>query len=172
MTEPEHPARTPDEVFAPPGVAWHGISPRWRTIRRISTLWWLVVFAVPALGVGLLSGEWPWAVPFAVAGLAVTAWRCWAMGRLWRAWGYAELRDDLWVTRGVMFRRLTAVPYGRMQVVEVESGPLERAVGLATVKLVTASSSTDATIPGLPPGEAAALRDRLSERAESRTSGL
>lgn len=164
--------RTSDDVFAPPGVPWRGISPSWRTLKRLSTLWWLVLFAVPAVVVWLLTHDWRWTALVAAVGLAIFGWRCWAMGRLWQAWGYAELADDLWVTRGVMFRRLTAVPYGRMQVVEVESGPLERAAGLATVKLVTASSSTDATIPGLPPDEAAALRDRLTERAETRTSGL
>lgn len=48
-----------------------------------------------------------------------------------RLLGYAELDEDLYITRGLWFRRLTAVPYGRMQVVEVESGPIERAFGLA-----------------------------------------
>ncbi|GAB3711006.1 PH domain-containing protein [Mariniluteicoccus flavus] len=162
-----------DALFAPPGVAWRPISPRWRDLKRVSTpLSWLIVFAIPAVTLWLITADWRWTAPFVVAGLALAVWRCLAMGALWRSWGYAELDDDLWVTRGVMFRRLTAVPYGRMQVVEVESGPLERALGLATVKLVTASSSTDATIPGLPPDEAAALRDRLTERAETRTSGL
>ncbi|HHV20068.1 MAG TPA: PH domain-containing protein [Propionibacterium sp.] len=94
------------------------------------------------------------------------------MDALVRSWGYAELADDLYVTHGLWFRRLMAVPYGRMQVVEVEAGPIERALGLATVKLVTASASTDATIPGLPPEEAARLRDRLTELGETRTSGL
>lgn len=173
MSDTAPPTIEPDELFAPPHVAWQPISPRWRTIRRISALTtWLVLFAAPAVAVWLLTERWEWALPVALVGLVVAGWRCFAIGRLWRSWGYAELADDLWVTHGVMFRRLTAVPYGRMQVVEVESGPLERMVGLATVKLVTASASTDARIPGLPPQEASRLRDRLTERAETRTSGL
>jgi hypothetical protein len=59
-----------------------------------------------------------------------------------------------------------------MQLVEVESGPLERAFGLASVTLHTASASTDATIPGLTPDEAARLRDRLTELGEAQASGL
>ena len=59
-----------------------------------------------------------------------------------------------------------------MQLVEVESGPLERAFGIATVSLKTASVETNATIPGLPPEEAARLRDRLTELGEARASGL
>jgi len=92
--------------------------------------------------------------------------------RSWRSWGYLEREDDLYLTHGVLFRRLIAVPYGRMQLVEVESGPLERAFGLATVSLKTASPETNATVPGLTPEEAARLRDRLTELGEAHLSGL
>ena len=70
------------------------------------------------------------------------------------------------------WRTLTAVPYGRMQLVEVESGPLERLFGLASVTLKTASPGTDARIPGLDPAEAARLRDQLTELGEAHASGL
>ena len=83
-----------------------------------------------------------------------------------------EREDDLYITHGVLLRTLVAVPYGRMQLVEVASGPLERSFGLATVSLRTASPETNATIPGLPPEEAARLRDRLTELGEAHTSGL
>jgi hypothetical protein len=43
---------------------------------------------------------------------------------------------------------------------------------LATVSLKTASPETNATIPGLPPEEAARLRDRLTELGEAHASGL
>ena len=71
---------------------------------------------------------------------------CW---RRYRAWGYAEREDDLLVRRGVMIRRLTVVPYGRMQFVDVTAGPVDRLFGLATVQLHTAAAATDARIPGL-----------------------
>ena len=50
----------------------------------------------------------------------------------------------------IMFHKATVVPYGRLQFVDVDAGPIDRMFGLATVKLHTASASTDATIPGLP----------------------
>ena len=62
-----------------------------------------------------------------------------------------EREDDLYITHGVLFRSLVAVPYGRMQLVEVASGPLERAFGLATVTMKTASPETNAPSPGWPP---------------------
>jgi membrane protein YdbS with pleckstrin-like domain len=45
-------------------------------------------------------------------------------------------------------------------------------MGLATVQLHTASPGTTATIPGLPPAEAARLRDRLTEMGEAQAAGL
>lgn len=161
-----------DALFAPPTAQWHRLSPRYRTLRRAGVLiGWPLLVAVPAVLGWLLLNQWV-GIAVIVVGVAWTAWRWWRMAALVRSWGYAELADDLYVTHGLWFRRLTAVPYGRMQVVEVEAGPIERALGLATVKLVTASASTDATIPGLPPVEAARLRDRLTELGETRTSGL
>jgi membrane protein YdbS with pleckstrin-like domain len=161
-----------DLLFAPPTAEWHRLSPRYRTLRRLGVLliwpWWVAGCVVAGW---LLVDTWL-GITLLVAGLLWIGFRWWRMDKVFRAWGYAELADDLYVTRGVWFKRLTAVPYGRMQVVEVESGPIERAYKLATVRLVTASASTDATIPGLPPEEAARLRDRLTELGETRTSGL
>jgi membrane protein YdbS with pleckstrin-like domain len=95
----------------------------------------------------------------------------WA-GRNQRSWGYAENDDDLLVTRGVMFKRLVAIPYGRMQFVDVQAGPIDRAFGIAKVTLHTASTETAADIPGLPADEATRLRNRLTELGESRGAGL
>jgi len=72
----------------------------------------------------------------------------------------------------VMVRRVTVVPYGRMQFVDVSAGPFERAFGLATVRLHTAAAATDARIPGLPAHEAARLRDQLASLGESRAAVL
>jgi membrane protein YdbS with pleckstrin-like domain len=89
-----------------------------------------------------------------------------------RAMGYAEREDDLLIRRGLLMRRVSVVPYGRMQYVDVSVGPLEGALGLATVKLHTAAAATRAEIPGLPGTEAARLRDQLSARGEARLAGL
>ncbi len=162
-----------DDLFAPPAYDWQRLAPAYRSLRRLTTaLVAPIVFTVPALVLGLLLGLW-WVslLLWAVAALIVVI-RWSLIDRTWRSWGYVEREDDLYITHGVVFRSLVAVPYGRMQLVEVGSGPLERAFGLATVSLKTASPETDATIPGLPPEEAARLRDRLTELGEAHASGL
>jgi membrane protein YdbS with pleckstrin-like domain len=94
------------------------------------------------------------------------------VGRAVRSWGYAEREDDLLVTRGILFRQLVVVPYGRMQFIDVTAGPLERSFGLATMRLHTAAAATDARIPGLEREEAARLRDSLAELGEAQAAGL
>lgn len=89
-----------------------------------------------------------------------------------KAIGYVLREDDLLFRRGIMFERVVAVPYGRLQLVDVNRGPLLRALGLSTLKFVTASAATGVSLPGLPAAEAEELRDRLVALAETRRSGL
>jgi membrane protein YdbS with pleckstrin-like domain len=94
------------------------------------------------------------------------------VGRNFASWGYAERGADLLVTHGVLMRRLVVVPYGRMQLVDVTAGPIERKFGISTLRLHTASAGTDARIHGLSAAEATRLRDRLAALGESQSAGL
>ncbi len=120
-----------------------------------------------AILLAIVAKAWLAVIPLALGAVALVV-----VGRRFRAWGYAERGDDLLVRRGVMFSRLSVVPYGRMQFIDVQAGPLERLFSLATVRLHTAAAATDARIPGLVPDEAARLRDRLAELGESQAAGL
>ncbi|AYC39530.1 PH domain-containing protein [Streptomyces griseorubiginosus] len=150
---------------------WTGLPPGLLRMRRMLLVVWLGLIAV-GLGVllGLLCGP-VWAA-FALLPVALIVWGWVLIGRNWRSWRYAERADDLLISRGVLWREETVVPYGRMQLVEVTSGPVERHFGLASVQLHTAAAATDATIPGLDPAEAERLRDRLTELGEARSAGL
>ncbi len=89
-----------------------------------------------------------------------------------RSYRYASRDDDFVFARGVIFQRFVAVPYGRLQLVDINRGPVSRALGLAELKLVTAAASSGVTIPGLPLAIAEELRDQLVHLAESRRAGL
>ena len=89
-----------------------------------------------------------------------------------RAIGYLLRDDDLLFRRGILFQRFVAVPYGRMQLVDISRGPVTRAFGLAELKFVTAAASSGVLIPGLPIAEAESLRDHLVAVAETRRAGL
>lgn len=151
---------------------WRRPSPRLRTLRRLEvTALGLLVAVGGGLVVGLAVATWLGGVVF-VGALLVAGVVDVLVGRRVRAWGYVERDDDLLVQRGLLVRRLSVVPYGRMQFVDVVAGPLERSFGLATVRLHTAAAATDARIPGLAADEAARLRDQLATLGEARAAGL
>jgi membrane protein YdbS with pleckstrin-like domain len=150
---------------------WTGLPPGLLKMRRLLLVVWLGLLTV-VLGVLLNLFAGPAWAAFALLPLALIAWGWVLLGRNWRSWRYAERADDLLISRGVLWREETIVPYGRMQLVEVTSGPLERKFGLASLQLHTAAAATDATIPGLTPAEAERLRDRLTDLGEARSAGL
>jgi membrane protein YdbS with pleckstrin-like domain len=135
----------------------------------------VTIAVVLALFFGLLFWAAGGAVPAVISVVVVAAlgvtW-AWFLRRRFRAWRYQEHNEDLIVARGVMVQRLSVVPYGRMQFVEVTAGPVERLFHLSTVKLHTAAAASDARIPGLERAEAARLRDRLTELGESMAAGM
>jgi uncharacterized protein len=151
---------------------WLLPSPRMWSARKLqlSVVAGLAILAVGVgvgIGIGALAG-----IGAAVVVAAAAVFVGLLLWRRYRAWGYAERNDDLLVRRGVMVKRLTVVPYGRMQFVDVTSGPVDRLFKLATVQLHTAASATDARIPGLDKTEAERLRDQLAALGEAKAAGL
>jgi uncharacterized protein len=160
------------DAFASPVESWVRVSVRLRAMRRVLLAVVGVVVAVAAAVVSAIAGSVLAAVVAAALVLALCAAAFVVIGRNYDSWGYAERGADLLVTHGVMWRRLVVVPYGRMQLVDVTAGPIERKFGISTLRLHTASAGTDARIHGLTAAEATRLRDRLAALGESQSAGL
>ena len=150
--------------------AWSRVSPRYVWAELVDwVLTGLVTTALTALF--WFFGTW-WAYGITVVvGLAFVV-VCALTPRRVRAIGYQLREDDLLVRRGILHLRVVAVPYGRMQLVDLNRGPVVRALGLSDLKLVTAAASSSVAVPGLPLAEAEGLRDRLVELAVARRAGL
>jgi membrane protein YdbS with pleckstrin-like domain len=161
-----------DDLFAPSDVSWMPVSPKLATLRRLNASIVAGLAAIAALLVLGLTLGWLYGVLAVVVIALALGWAWILIGRNQRSWKYAEREDELLVSHGIMFRELVVVPYGRMQFVDVTAGPLERAYGMATVELHTATPATDAKIPGLHPDEAGRLRDRLSALGQAQAWGL
>src|SRR3954452_14587114 len=157
------------EAIDPPGIDWLRVSPKYVTVRVAGwALGNLIVVAMLSIPLVLvLTGVWAWPPVWLAAALPAIAlllalWRLVLIPRQVRSIGYAERADDLLIRRGIFFQRTLVVPYGRMQYVDIAVGPVERPLGLCTLKLHTASAGTNAEIPGLPASEGARLREQLS----------
>lgn len=167
-----------DSLFEPPVERWERLSPKYLVVKLISILiTWPILFGI-AFAVAWFVAPDDWngrsalLVGIVVAGVVMLAWRAIRAPFAARRWGYAERDEDVYLTRGLMSRSLTCVPYGRMQLVEVNSGPIERLFGLATVSMITASSSGAIMIPGLELADAEAVRDRFINRGKHLRAGI
>lgn len=82
--------------------------------------------------------------------------------RRYHARGYARSADRLRVVRGLMFHSDTIVPFGRVQHIDVDQGPLERYYGIATLTLHTAGNhNSSVSLPGLAHKDALAMRETI-----------
>lgn len=161
-----------DAAFRVEGDTWHSLSPKLITARRLILSLFAVAFLVVAAVMAIAGAPMWMAGLVAVGGLLIEVIGWPWIGRRVRSWGYAERADDLVVGSGIWFRRIVVVPYGRLQLVDVKAGPIDRAFGLVSVQLHTAAATTDAAIPGLTAETAGDLRDRLAARGEQRSAGL
>ncbi|MFV0432684.1 MAG: PH domain-containing protein [Leucobacter sp.] len=167
-------SRTAESRWPGGAVEWQRVSPSYAWADLALNLIWVLIAVVAFVVVMVVPDEKApvlvlVAICIVIAALLVS---CLLAFRRVRAIGYILREDDLLFRRGIMFERVVAVPYGRLQLVDVTRGPLLRALGLATLKFVTASAATGVNLPGLRLEDAETLRDRLVELAETRRSGL
>jgi uncharacterized protein len=143
---------------------------------RITKLWrfsdalgygiaWFIVLVL------LLVLSWvrtSWAIPvlfgWSAIVLLTVAWIVWYPARAYRAWSW-RIDDKVLETRsGIWFKHQRLLPLSRLQHIDLESGPLARRFGLASLVLHTAGTqNASLTIPGLDAAYAEQLRNWLVE---------
>ena len=155
--------RNTADVLSPAGIEFQHVSPKLAALRlgNAFALCGALCGAISALVliVGIPALWWLMLVPALIALLCL-----WLIPAQVRALRYALAETDFVIRRGVINRSLTMVPYGRIQYVDIKQGPVLRFMGIATIKLSTASAHTDATLSGVPVADAVGLRDVLAER--------
>lgn len=150
---------------------WHQISPRYVVSQLVQNAIFLAVVVIAMLVLAfLLEQTWVWFPGGAI--VLITLATMVVLPRQARAVGYMLRADDIVFRKGILWQRMIAVPYGRMQLVDITHGPLDRAFGVSQLKMVTAAATTGVQIPGLSQAAAEALRDTLIEVAETRRTGL
>lgn len=169
-TTPTPPRSEQVRLYGSPGGPWQPVSPRLVTVRSIAVTLALAPVVVPAAVAAALVT--PWIAIVVLAGVLSWGWSMWLIRRQVPMITWAEFPEELLIRKGRLFRSLSAVPYGRLQYVDVQSGPLQRRFGLANLSVHTASPSTSGDIPGLSLEQAEALRTRLAARGQTHRAGL
>ncbi len=186
---PDRPAHTADDAISDQGTfsevleprspnrlplgdgTWHQLARQYVWVQLISTGIGLLLVLGAALVGWLAFGMWWVWIPAGIL-LVILAITIAVTPRQARAYGYQLRDDDLVFRKGILWQRVVAVPYGRMQLVDITHGPLDRGFGIAQLKLVTAAATTGVAIPGIRQAAAEQLRDTLIAVAETRRTGL
>ncbi len=177
MTDPAPPSQpapapstTAEVTLRGGGLAWRPVAPALATVRLVTLGVVLVVPLLATVVLALLVTGWVWIGTIVLA--AVGLWGAWLIRRQVSAISWVELDEEIVIRKGRLFRSLVSVPYGRLQYVDIQSGPLARAFGIASCEIHTASPESGGSLPGLPTAEAEALRTRLAARGEAQRAGL
>ena len=133
--------------------------------------WWMASAALGGLVFGLVLGVVAY-LAFEIVWLAVPAvvvlvplWVVYSYFR-YRNWMFDVHDDHLEIEYGVVWKVSVTVPYVRVQHIDTNRGPVERALGLATLRVYTAGSAgADLGIPGLARRRADRMQAELREKA-------
>ncbi|MBK5911247.1 hypothetical protein CCR85_07035 [Rhodothalassium salexigens] len=178
MTQPvfENPVLDAGALPRLSDVAFTAISPRHAAAVRAGQ----ALVSVPLIAV---SAALAWALPPSfwslaagvLAGATALEWAAAGLlaGPASRAKGYAVRAHDLVWRTGLLRRRRVAVPFGRIQHVETQRGPVERWFGLASVRVYTAGAeAADVALVGLDAAIAERLHQLLLAQAGGQPGGL
>ena len=145
------------------------VDPNYKTALRISVSLTAIPFVIGAFVLeGALAeagSPIPFGVIIGVVVFAVLAFIIRLPNRRWSARGYDMGPDRLRVVRGILFRSDTVVPFGRVQHIDVDQGPIERALDIATLTLHTAGNhNASVKLPGLKHAIARDMREDIRQR--------
>lgn len=138
---------------------------------RVLRIEWLITSLVLVLIAAMLIYFIPsmhkgfnWAI-LAGAALLIIGIHRFSIEKTFPFLAYAVREKDILSQKGWITRTLKACPHNRIQNCSVQSGPLERKFGLASLTIYTAgSNSADMKIPGLLLEEAEQLRHFILEK--------
>jgi len=150
------------------------VSPRLIRSRYVAGIPVYVLWLLMAAGaiVGAVLAERWWIAALGLLPLLILAQSLAFTPRRVRAIGYLDAADDLTIASGIMFRSVHTIPYGRVQSVKIDEGPVDRRYGLAQLTVTTASGASTAVLPGLPKEEAERLRALLTARGIENMAAL
>lgn len=162
MSLSDLPPPTGDPVVpAVAGAEWQRLSPRMLLVHPVRGLGSMLVPLLIAFFIG--RGEdgswWIWLAVVGGALALVAGTVSWFITR------YRVTEAQLQLRTGLLSRRVLTAPLDRVRSVDIESTPVHRVLGLATVKVGTGVDSSRIELDGLARDQAAAMRTFLLSRS-------
>lgn len=141
------------------------LHPNYKLLMRLAAIIGAIIVAIAGVVLDLVAREQA-GFPFGVIQFPAFAIALFIALRVplarYNARGYQMGGDRLRVVRGVLFRSDTIVPFSRVQHIDVDQSPIERALGIATMTLHTAGShNASVRLPGLGHERAVDMREAI-----------
>ncbi|WP_253705433.1 PH domain-containing protein [Brachybacterium sp. P6-10-X1] len=142
------------------------VSPRLVRARYVASVAAYIIWVLMIAGaiVAAVLTTWWWLALIGLLPLIILLQSLLLTPRRVRAIGYLDAEEDLSIASGIMFRAVHTIPYGRVQSVKIDEGPVDRRYGLAKLTVSTAAGGSTVVLPGLPKQEAERLRALLTDR--------
>lgn len=156
-----------EQITPVENINFEPLDAKYMKVHLIGTI--LSYFVLMAAALLLLLLENPW---FCIATECMLA-LCFAINislipKASRFKGYAFRRHDLTYRTGLVFPKLTTIPYQRIQQVSLRRNPISKLFGLCSVEIVNgAQSLASLKIPGLSEEKAGQIRNLLTEQLNS-----
>ncbi|MGO1544518.1 MAG: PH domain-containing protein [Gulosibacter sp.] len=158
-----------------PSASHRRLRPPKHGVERRAIGWWMlqsVVYIGPILAAAIAAYLfWPNArfwVAFVIAAVAVFLVIAITVEPFWRyrVHRWETTPDAVYARSGWLVREWRAAPLSRVQTVDAIQGPLEQVMGLATLRVTTASSSGAIDIVGLTKATAEREAEQLTQIAQ------
>lgn len=156
-----------EQITPVENINFEPLDAKYMQVHLIGTI--LSYFVLMAAALLLLLLENPWVCIATECVLAI----CFSVNislipKACRFKGYAFRRHDLTYRTGLVFPKLTTIPYQRIQQVSLRRNPISKLFGLCSVEIVNgAQSLASLKIPGLSEEKASQIRNLLTEQLNS-----
>jgi uncharacterized membrane protein YdbT with pleckstrin-like domain len=141
---------------------------------------WLSFSANERISHNIVADQLVWIIPLLILLVIIISW-VWAQ-LSYRFYKYELREDGFRKESGIIWKKYTTIPYGRIQNVEIYRGLVARILGLSDLHIQTAGgvaqprygAFSEGRLPGLSREDAERMRDELIERVRqnSKSQGL
>ena len=139
------------------------VDPRYRQARLGALVGVGIAIVIATLTVvGLVEEPLVWTIVGAAAFVVLVATSALTIAELDRL-GYQVREHDVSLRSGALNHRVETIPFGRVQHVTIQRGPIDRWLGLASLEV--SSAGPDLTIPGLAVDDATRIKQLITDRA-------
>ena len=114
----------------------------------------------------MLFTDYPiWCIPAEILIIISALINLSIVARAWKFKGYAMRENDITYRSGIIFPKLTTIPFERIQQVSVKQNPVSKFYGLFTVEIINgAQGLSSLTIPGLTEERANQIKNMVIDR--------